>query len=187
MFGAIARYWWLLALRGAAAVIFGIFAFIWPELTLGALVILFGVYVLIDGIANLVAGFNDRKANGRWWITALEGAVGIVAGLLTFVYPGMTAVLLLYFIAAWAILTGVLEMAAAFHLREQIDGEWALGLSGLISIFLGVGLVIYPDAGALAVVWMIGIYAILFGGLLIYLAFRLRGTENQEVNHAKHA
>lgn len=187
MLRTLSRYWWLVALRGAAAVVFGILAFIWPGLTLSALVILFGVYVLIDGIANLVAGFSDRKANGRWWVTALEGVVGILAGILTFLYPGLTAVLLLYFIAAWAILTGVLEMVAAFRLREEIEGEWALGLSGLISIFLGVGLVIFPTAGALAVVWMIGIYAILFGGLLVYLAFKLRGAEDVELNRAKHA
>lgn len=184
MLHTLSRYWWLLALRGAAAVIFGILAFVWPGLTLSVLVILFGVYVLIDGIASLVAGFSNRRANGRWWVTALEGVVGILAGILAFVYPGITAVLLLYFIAAWAILTGVLEMAAAFRLREEIDGEWALGLSGLISIFLGVGLVIFPEAGALAVVWMIGLYAILFGGLLIYLAFKLRDAEKLELKHA---
>ncbi|MCA9953386.1 MAG: HdeD family acid-resistance protein [Ardenticatenaceae bacterium] len=184
MLRSLSRYWWLLALRGAAAVIFGILAFIWPGLTLGALVILFGVYVLIDGVASLVAGFSHREENGRWWVTALEGVVGILAGVLTLVYPGITAVLLLYFIAAWAIITGVLELVAAIRLREEIDGEWALGLSGLISIFLGVGLIVFPSAGALALVWMIGTYAILFGGLLIYLAFKLRNEDKLELKHA---
>jgi uncharacterized membrane protein HdeD (DUF308 family) len=177
MLNNLSRYWWLLALRGVAAIIFGILAFVWPGLTLGALVILFGVYVLIDGISNIVTGFSHRETNDRWWVMLLEGLVGILAGILTFVYPGISAVILLYFIASWAILTGIFEIVAAIRLREEITGEWALALSGIASIIFGVLLFLFPGTGALAVVWIIGSYAILFGALLIYLAFKVRGNE----------
>lgn len=184
MLSNLTRYWWLLALRGVAAVIFGILAFIWPQLTLSVLVILFGAYVFVDGIANLITGVSDRQANERWWVMILEGIVSIAAGILTFVYPGITAVVLLYVIAFWAILTGMLEIAAAVRLRREIDGEWVLGLSGAASILLGLALIIFPGAGALAVIWLIGTYAILFGVLMIYLGFKLRDADNLELKHA---
>lgn len=180
----LSRYWWLLALRGVAAVIFGVLAFVWPQLTLGVLVILFGAYVFVDGVANLITGISDRNVNERWWLMLLEGVVGIAAGVLTFVYPGITAVVLLYVIAFWAVLTGVLEIAAAVRLREEIEGEWALGLSGIVSVLLGLALIIFPGAGALAVIWMIGAYAILFGALMIYLGFKLRSSDTPELKHA---
>ncbi|MAU01448.1 MAG: hypothetical protein CL608_30275 [Anaerolineaceae bacterium] len=184
MLSNLSRYWWLLALRGVAAVIFGILAFVWPQLTLGVLVILFGAYVFVDGVANLITGISDRNVNERWGLMLLEGIVGITAGVLTFVYPGITAVALLYIIAFWAVLTGVLEVAAAVRLREEIEGEWALGLSGIVSVLLGLALIIFPGAGALAVIWMIGAYAILFGALMIYLGFKLRGSDTPELKHA---
>lgn len=179
MLSNLSRYWWLLALRGAAAIIFGILAFVWPGLTLGALVILFGVYVLIDGVSNIITSFSHRETNDRWWVMLLEGLVGVVAGILTFIYPGISAIILLYFIAAWAILTGILEIVAAIRLREEITGEWALALGGIASVIFGILLIIFPGTGALAVVWIIGSYAILFGALLIYLAFKVRGTDER--------
>lgn len=179
MLSNLSRYWWLLALRGVAAILFGILAFIWPQLTLEVLIILFGVYVLIDGASNIVTGFSQRESNDRWWVMLLEGLVGILAGILTLVYPGMSAFILLYFIAAWAILTGVLEIVAAIRLRKEITGEWALALSGVASIIFGILLFLFPGTGALAVVWIIGSYAILFGALLIYLAFKVRGTDGR--------
>lgn len=179
MLSNLSRYWWLLALRGVAAILFGILAFAWPQLTLEVLVILFGVYVLIDGVSNIVTGFSQRESNERWWVMLLEGLVGILAGILTLVYPGMSAFILLYFIAAWAILTGVLEIVAAIRLREEITGEWALALSGVASIIFGILLFLFPGTGALAVVWIIGSYAILFGALLIYLVFKVRGTDER--------
>lgn len=181
----LSRYWWLLALRGVAAILFGILAFIWPQLTLEVLVIFFGVYVLIDGVSNIITGFSHRETNDRWWVMLLEGLVGILAGILTFVYPGVSAIILLYFIAAWAILTGILEIVAAIRLREEITGEWALALGGIASIIFGILLILFPGTGALAVVWIIGSYAILFGALLIYLAFKVRGTgETTELKSA---
>ena len=186
MLNNLSRYWWLLALRGVAAILFGVLAFVWPGLTIGVLVLLFGVYVIVDGVTSLVVGFSQRTTNDRWWVTMLEGLVGVAAGVLTIVYPGITAVLLLYFIAAWAILTGILEITAAIRLREVIDGEWALGLSGLLSILLGVALVIFPGTGALAIVWLIGAYAIAFGALMVYLGFKLRSTKHETMTF-KHA
>jgi uncharacterized membrane protein HdeD (DUF308 family) len=185
MLDNLSRYWWLLALRGVAAILFGILAFIWPQLTLEVLIILFGVYVLIDGVSNIITAFSRRETNDRWWVMLLEGVVGILAGVLTFLYPSLTAVILLYFIAAWAILTGVLEIVAAVRLRQEITGEWALALSGIFSIIFGILLVLFPGTGALAVVWIIGTYAIIFGALLIYLAFKVRSTgERTELKSA---
>lgn len=174
MVGALSRNWWMLALRGVVAVIFGILAFIWPGLTLWALVYLFGAYVLIDGVAALVSAFTGRDVDDRWWVLLLEGLAGIAAGLVAFIWPGMTAFVLLYLIAAWAIVTGIIEIVAAIRLRKEIEGEWVLALSGLASIIFGVLMVIWPGAGALAVVWLIAAYAIFFGILLIFLAFRVR-------------
>lgn len=188
MLSNLSRYWWLVALRGIAAIVFGFLAFIWPGPTLGALVILFGAYVLVDGVISLITGISDRNSNERWWVMTLEGLVGIAAGILTFVYPGITAVILLYFIAIWALLTGVLEIVAAVRLRQEIEGEWAFALSGIFSILFGVALFFFPGAGALAVVWLIGAYAILFGALLVYLGIKLRGMdkveERRELRHA---
>lgn len=175
MTAELARNWWLLLVRGVLAIIFGVLAFAWPGLTLAVLVLLFGAYALVDGIFALVTGLVRIGRQERWWLMVLEGIAGIVAGLITFFYPGMTAVLLLYFIAAWALVTGVLEIVAAIRLRREIENEWWLGLAGVASVIFGILLFLQPAAGALAVVWLIGGYAILFGVLLIFLAFRVRG------------
>ena len=181
MLKVLSKYWWLLALRGVLAILFGILAFIWPGLTLQALVILFGAYVLIDGIAAIVTGIRDREFNQRWWVLLLEGIVGVIFGILTFLWPQITAVVLLYFIAAWAVVTGIFEIFAAIRLREEIEGEWVLGLSGLASIIFGVLLMIWPASGLLALVWLIGAYAIVFGILMLYLGFKVRGYSDQMV------
>jgi uncharacterized membrane protein HdeD (DUF308 family) len=174
MVGALSRNWWMLAVRGVVAVLFGIMAFIWPGLTLWALVFLFGAYVLLDGVFALVSAFTGRETDDRWWVLLLEGVAGVAAGLIAFIWPGMTAFVLVYLIAAWAIVTGIIEIAAAIRLRKEIEGEWILALSGLASIIFGVLMILWPGAGALAVVWLIAAYAIFFGILLIFLAFRVR-------------
>lgn len=169
-----ARHWWLVLLRGIAAVLFGLTAFLWPGVTFVVLVLAFGAYVLIDGVFTLVSGLMRVGKTSRWWVFVLEGLVSIVVGILTFIWPGVTGLALLYLIAAWAIITGVLEVAAAIRLRKEIDNEWMLGLSGVASIILGMLLVFQPAAGSVAVIWMIGAYALIFGILLITLSFRLR-------------
>lgn len=179
----MAQNWWLLAVRGAAAILFGIAAFLWPGLTLAVLVLLFGAYALVDGIFAVIAGFTARGENERWWMMILVGIAGIIVGILTFFWPGMTAFVLLIFIAAWAIITGIFQVVAAIRLRREIEGEWLLALSGVASVIFGVLLWLFPAGGALAVTWMIGIYAVIFGILLLIVAFRLRGLKNRISQH----
>lgn len=169
----IGRNWWLLVLRGVCAVLFGLLAFIWPGMTLGVLVLLFGAYALADGILALVAAVSGSTGT-PWWVLLLVGLAGVAAATTTFLYPGITAVVLLYLIASWAIVTGVLEIAAAIQLRKEIEGEVWLGLAGLASVLFGAILFMRPGVGALAVVWMIGAYSILFGVLLVALGFHVR-------------
>ena len=174
MVASLSRYWWVLAIRGVAAILFGIAAFAWPGITLAALVLLFGAYALVDGIFAVVNGFSVRKENERWWMVILEGLAGIIFGVLTFLWPGITALVLLYFIAAWAIITGIFEIMTAVELRREINNEWFLALSGGLSVAFGLLLVVFPVAGAVAFIWLIGAYALLFGALLIMLAFQMR-------------
>ena len=178
MEATLSRSWWILAIRGVAAILFGIGAFVWPGITLAALVLLFGAYALVDGIFAVIAGISVRKEQERWWMMILEGLAGIVLGVLTFLWPGITALVLLYFIAAWSIVTGAFEVAAAIRLRKEIEGEWLLALAGIASMIFGILLVVLPGPGALALIWLIGAYALLFGVLLLALAFRLRGWQN---------
>lgn len=177
MLNVLRRNWWVLALRGAVAILFGILAFIWPGVTLGALVLLFGAYVLLDGIFSLIAAFRDRQEQTPWWLLLLEGLAGIAAGIITFIWPGITAVVLLYLIAAWAVITGILEIIAAVRLREELSGELLLVLGGILSIIFGILLIIQPGAGALALIWLIAAYAIIFGIVLIALSLRIRSWQ----------
>ena len=178
---AVAEHWWAFALRGVAAVIFGILAFIWPGVTLAVLVLLWGAYALIDGVLDLVGAFRTSH-NHRWWHVG-EGLVGILAGIAAFAWPGLTALVLLYIIAAWALITGVLEIIAAIRLRKVVDNEWWMILSGVASIIFGIILLVQPGTGALALIWVIAAYAIIFGIIELLLAFRLRGFRQQEGGH----
>jgi uncharacterized membrane protein HdeD (DUF308 family) len=178
----LARNWWALALRGIVAFLFGLLTFVWPRISVIVLVSLFGAYVMVDGIFAVVLALRRAQEGQRhWWSLLIEGLIGIAAGVLTFVWPGITALVLLYLIAAWAIVTGVFEIAAAIRLRKEIKGEWLLALGGIVSMIFGFALMVMPVAGALAVVWLIGIYAIIFGILLLALAFRLRGWSQRAV------
>lgn len=170
----LARNWWAIALRGVFAIIFGVLALIWPGITLGALILLFGAYVLVDGIFAVVAALRQVGDRPRWWTLLIEGLLSIGAGVIAFVWPGLTALALLYLIAAWAVVTGVVEIIEAIRLRAEIEGEWLLGIAGVASIVFGLLLFGFPGSGALAIVWLIGIYAILFGIALIALGLRLR-------------
>jgi uncharacterized membrane protein HdeD (DUF308 family) len=173
---SLSQNWWMMILRGVLAIMFGVAAFVWPGLTWFSLVILFGAYALVDGVIALAAGLQNVGDSPRWWVFLLEGIVGISAGITAFLWPGLTAYVLLMVIASWAIITGILEIAAAVRLRREITNEWALALGGLLSVGLGVLLFMRPVLGGLALVWTIGAYALLFGVLLIALGFRLRSA-----------
>jgi uncharacterized membrane protein HdeD (DUF308 family) len=171
---ALARWWWTFILRGLLAIAFGILAFVAPVWGLAILVALFGVWALIDGVATLWTGIRTRGVDRNWWLEILEGAVSILAGLIALLLPGLAANVLVLLIAVWAIVTGVFEIWSAIRLRDEIRGEFWLGLAGLASILFGVILLVFPAAGALTLVWLIGAAAILFGILLTILGWRLR-------------
>jgi uncharacterized membrane protein HdeD (DUF308 family) len=171
---ALADNWWLWLLRGIAAIAFGVLAFLWPDLTLLILTFIWGAYAIVDGILVLGAAVSGKVSEIalRWWL-ALIGIAGILAGLLTFVWPEITAHVLLVLIASWAILTGALQIWGAIQLRKEIEVEWMLALSGLLSIVLGMVFIARPGTGALAVVWLIGSFAILVGCIYVSLALWL--------------
>ena len=174
----LAQVWWLIALRGLLAVSFGLAALIWPNLTLVSLVFLFGAYLLADGLLAVIAGLTRHNGSRPWWLLLIEGFIGIAAGVLTFLSPGLTAIALLYLIAVWAVVTGMVEIVSAIRLRADIKNERLLALSGVLSVVLGVVLVIWPGASALGLVWLIGAYALVFGLLQIGLGFRLWNWQN---------
>jgi uncharacterized membrane protein HdeD (DUF308 family) len=175
MLETLTRHWWVLALRGGAAVLFGLLALIWPGITVLALVLLFGAYALVDGVLALYTTLANRPAaQGRRGCLALEGVAGVLAAIGAVVWPGITALVLLYLIAVWALVTGVAEILTAIRLRREIEGEWLMILSGALSILFGVLAFLFPSAGALAVVWLIAGYAIAFGVVMVILAFRVR-------------
>jgi uncharacterized membrane protein HdeD (DUF308 family) len=170
----IARKWWVLLIHGVCAIIFGILAFIWPGITLFALVTLFGIYCLIDGITAIGVAFAPRATGKVWWQMLFVGILAIIAGVTAFFWPGITAVSLLLIIAFWAIARGVMEIVAAVELRKLIAHEWLLALAGVASIAFGAILIARPDVGALTVAWIIGAYALAYGIILVALSLRTR-------------
>ncbi len=172
--GRIARNWGLILVRGLAALVFGILCFVWPAISLLALVLLYGAYAIVDGIGAIVWG-----SRSRWWLMVAVGVVSVLSGLIAFFWPGITALALLYVIAAWAIVRGVAELVAAFQLRRRISNEWMLVLGGLISILFGVVMALFPGAGALSMIWLIGAFAVVFGIFAVSLALRLRSFQER--------
>ena len=170
---ALAKHWWLLLLRGICAILFGVLTFVWPGITLLTLVLLYGAFALADGVLALAEAVMGGSPAPRWWL-ALVGLLGVAAGILTFAWPGITALVLLLFIAGWAIATGVLQIVGAIRLRKEIENEWLLIASGALSIIFGLILVAQPGTGALALLYVIGAYAVLFGILEVLLSLRLR-------------
>ncbi len=166
--------WGWIALRGVAAIVFAAVAFAWPGITLVVLTLFWGAYAFVDGVFALIAAFRMRDQGRPVWGWVLIGLLGIAAGIVAFVMPGMTALLLLLFIAAWAIVIGILQIIVAIRVRKDISNEWLLILSGAISVLFGLVMIFSPGAGALAVVWAIAAYAALFGVMLVALALRLR-------------
>jgi len=180
---ALARNWWLLLIRGLCAIAFGFLAFAWPGITLFTLVLLYGAYALADGILAVIAAFKDGTADSRWWL-AIVGLCGIAAGIVTFMWPGITAFVLLLLIACWSIAHGIFEIVGAIQLRKEISDEWMLILSGAISILFGILLLARPAAGALALVWLIGTFAIIYGVLTSAFALRLRTHTHTNMAHS---
>jgi uncharacterized membrane protein HdeD (DUF308 family) len=171
----LSRRWWLLLLRGLIAIAFGVVSWVLPGISLASLVLLFGAYCLADGVLNAWTALEGRREHEHWWVLFLEGLLGIGVGVLTFLAPSLTALALLFYIAIWAIATGVLEIVAAIRLRKEIENEWLLIIAGLASVVFGALLMAQPAAGALALLWLIASYAIFFGVLLVILAFKVRG------------
>ena len=170
--GMANRMWWALLLRGIAAVLFGLAALFWPNETLWVLIVFFGAYALVSGAFAIAAGIADSS---RRWLLITEGVLGVVAGLIAFFWPGLTALVLLYVIAGWAIFTGILEIMTAISLRREIDNEWIMILGGALSVLFGVLLAVLPGVGLLSLTWLIGIYALIFGVAFIVLGFKIRG------------
>ena len=174
LLAALAENWGLLLLRGLVAIAFGLIAFFYPNITLTVLVYLFGAYAVVDGAVAIWAAFNSfGDAGPRWWL-GLTGVVSILAGIAAFTYTGTTTQVLLMIIAIWAITIGVLQIWGAIETRRILDDFWMLGLTGALSIAFGAIVIAKPDAGALALVWVIGWFAIVFGCLYLALAFRLK-------------
>ena len=164
-------------MRGIAAILFGILAWAWPGITLLALLILFGAYALVDGGFALAGSLLHRRVLKEWWLILLLGLASIALGVITFIWPGVTALALLILIAARAMVVGGLEVAAAIEYRHQIRHEWLLALAGVVSVLFGVGVLVYPAAGALTVIWLIATYAVIVGILQLAFAVSSRPEE----------
>jgi len=174
MAGELARGWWLVVLRGVIAILLGLVALLWPGLTWLALVLAFGIYAVTDGVLSVLAGIRRSQNEPRWWVFVLEGLISMIAGVIALLRPGLTGLVLVALIAAWAVVTGVLEIVAALRLRREITNEWWLALGGAASIVFGILLVLQPAAGGVALIWILGAYAIIFGVFFVFLGLRLR-------------
>jgi len=179
MLRTLAQNWWALVLRGVVAVLFGLSAFAWPGLTLAVLVLLYAAYALVEGVLAVLWALVNRRAGAFPWGVFLAGLAGIAFGVMTFLWPGLTALALIYLVGWWAIVRGVFEIIAAVHLRREIENEWLLGLAGLLSVLFGIFVVLAPGAGALALIWWIGAFAIVVGIVTIILGFRLKGLKDR--------
>jgi len=171
----LSKYWWVLLLRGIVSILFGVMAYTSPGITLAALVLFFAAWVFVDGIVEVVAAVGGRKEHENWWVLLIEGLLGIAFGVIAFQAPEITALVLLIYIAAWAVATGVMRIILAVRLRKEIEGEWLLALSGLASILFGLWMMARPGAGALALLWFIAAWAIVVGAFLVILSFKVRG------------
>ncbi len=175
MLALLSRRWWWILVRGLAAILFGIAAFAWPGLTIWALVILFAGYAIVDGASMIVFG----RRLGNWFWYALAGLASMAAGVVAIAWPGITAMALLWVIAAWAILSGIFQIMAGMEIRKEVEGEWVLYVGGALAILFGLILFFRPGAGALSVIWLIGTFMILFGILQVVLAFKLKGLQGK--------
>lgn len=177
MIRSLSRNWWTFVGRGLFAILFGALALALPELTLILMIWMFGTYVTVDGMFKIASAIARRSEFERWWLNLAEGIFGVALGLITFLWPGITGIGLFIMVVSWAVVTGLLEIAAAIQLRRVLENEWLLAFSGILSIILGIAMVAWPAASILALAWLIGIYAIIFGITLVALGIRLKDWE----------
>lgn len=170
----LTKNWWLVVLRGILAILFGLAAFFLPGIAWLSLIWLFGVYAILDGVFAMMSGLISSKYSPRWWVFLLEGLISVAAGVIALIRPDLAGTVLVLLIAAWAVVTGVLEILAAIRLRRELTNEWMLAFGGFVSLVLGVLLFFQPAAGGLIITLMIGAYALIFGAMLVGLGFRLR-------------
>ena len=179
MLALLSKYWWVLVVRGVMAIAVGVFAFVWPQGTITALVLVFGAIALVDGTVAVVASIAGHRLAPYWWVLLLQGLLGIGVGVLTLFNPVITAVVLLIYIAVWAIGMGVLQVIAAVRLRHDITGEWWLVLGGIAGVVFGILLIGNPAAGALAMMWLSGSFALVWGAMLMLGGFDVRRLYKQ--------
>ncbi len=172
---ALSQFWWVLLIRGIAAILFGIVALAWPGLTAYTLLLTFGIFAVVDGIFAIITGFRRKAGDDQWWSWLVEGILSLIIGLMALFWTETTALALVIWIAAWAMVAGVMRIIAAIRLRHEIEGEWALGLSGLLMLLWGLAFAVVPAAGILSLTWLFGLFALLTGVVMIILAFRVKG------------
>jgi uncharacterized membrane protein HdeD (DUF308 family) len=170
--------WWMLALRGLLSIAFGALAFLWPAFGLLVIAYLFGIYATLDGVLAVVAALTGKSQERPWWSLILEGVFGVSAGVLTFIWPEVTLLVILAMIAFWAVATGVFQIVAAIRLRDEIEGEWLLGLGGVLSICFGLAMIVVPDFGLWAIAFMVAVFSLVSGALMLVLAFRMMRIEH---------
>ena len=177
MHKTLVKNWWVFVLRGLLGITFGVLAILWPALTLIGLVWAFAAYAIVDGLFQGFSATTRHEDFDRWWLILLESLFGIIFGVVAFLWPGITVMALSLLFISWALLTGMVEIAAAIELRKQIHNEWLLALSGVLSIIVAVFMIIWPSVSVIAAALMIGVYAIVFGMILIVLGLRLRASK----------
>jgi len=187
MLDEVANNWWLMFLRGLAAIAFGILAWTWPGMTLMVLLMFYAAYALVEGVSALFLGFAGKKNHKIWWQMIVIGLLGIASAVITFLWPKLTAVVLLLCIATWAILNGMFEISAAIRLRKEIRGEWLLILSGIFAIIFGFLLLMRPAAGIFAMIWLLGVFAVASGIVQIALSLKLRSMKHHPPGELHHA
>jgi uncharacterized membrane protein HdeD (DUF308 family) len=178
MLDLLDRTWWSLLIRGIVAILFGIVLFIWPDVALESLIIVFGIFAIVDGILSIVSALMEREGD-RWWLVLLFGIVGIIAGLIAIFATGLTAVTLFYLIAAYAIVGGIIEIFTAIEVRKAIEDEWLYIIQGVLSVIFGFLLIRYPALGIFALVAMISVFAMFQGVIWIIMAFRVRDIKSK--------
>lgn len=179
MANEMAMNWWTMAIRGAITALFGVAAIAWPDITLAVLIGLFGAFMLVDGVIAFVSAVRAGQEGQRWWTYIVEGIVEVAIGIAVFSVPQVTAVILLYFIAFWAIFVGIWRIATAIELRREIPGEWIWGLSGLVTLLFGFAILVFPGAGALALVTLVGLFALAFGIFSFFMSFRVKSWQRE--------